>query len=146
MRYLTSVLLLVLLLVGCQPTEESRRSHYDRETEFYGFDFTEYADQGFLITPYQYDGEYESVGILRVVIWPEMTRIAEKTMGDRVTEYSDWRAEEIQMDTAVDSLYDRAREMGADAIIDFQAERITEDINEGVRVGVEARGFAIDRD
>lgn len=46
---------------------------------------------------------------------------------------------------AVDSFYDQAREMGVNVIIRLDAQRVTEDIQDGVRVGYQASGFAINR-
>jgi len=143
MRYIT-ILFLAGVLVACQTSSEARR-HYDRQENFYGMDFTKYTSEDFLITPKSYDGEYQSIGVLRVEIWPEMNRSAEEITGDRVTDFSDWHSKPIKTKTVVDSLYQKAKRMGADAIIDFRTQRLSQSIDDGTRVGVEARGFAIDR-
>lgn len=134
--------LAAVLFGGCSAAEDPR-THYERSMELYGFDFTKYDD--FLITPEGYSEAYESVGILRVVIWPEMGRTVEQSpSGDK--RYGEWFRESLRMQEAVDSLHVRAERMGADAIIRFDANRVTEPIDDGTRVGVQARGFAIDRE
>lgn len=141
MRPLLTTVVVIVLLVGCSSSSEPK-THYERKMELYGFDFTRYDD--FLITPEGYTRAYESVGIIRLVIWPEMKR-SKKPQRDGGVEYGRWYQNDLRMQEAVDSLHTRARELGADAIIRFEANRVTEPIHDGTRVGVQARGFAIDR-
>jgi hypothetical protein len=109
-----------------------------------GYDFTEYTQQGFLFTPESYNGRYQSIGSLQVIVWPEMRRQKQDKFDDPA-EYTDWKAERLSPQVAIDSLHSRARSMGADAIVRFSAQRVTEEIQDGVRVGYKASGFAIDR-
>jgi len=135
----TAFLASLLFLSGCAATPDT---HMSREMDVHGYDFTRYTEEGLLITPEDYNSSYKSVGMLRVVIWPEMRR--ERVNGDPY-EMTNWKAEPLRMQEAVDSLYTRARQMGADAIIRFDAQRVTQEVDDDTRTGVEASGFAIDR-
>lgn len=142
------LIFMAVLLVGCATTSSSQyedRVEIDREMEIYGFDFTEYAEEGFLITPETYTGEYESIGIIQVTLWPKMKRSVEGRDEQGNLEYSEWRSEQLPLEAAVDSLYRRSSGMGADALINFDSERVTREVGRATRVGVQARGFAINR-
>jgi len=142
MRYIVAfTLVLTVLLAACG----SPRMQYKRQTTLLGVDLTPYAENGFLITPEDYQGEYEAVGILSFEILPEMTRSKVEEQAGQVADYTNWEVGDLDTQDAVDSLYSRAQEMGADAIIRFKTEQFSERIEGGVRIGVRARGFAIDR-
>lgn len=139
------VLIAATIAAGCASTGD--RTQIRKETEVRGFDFTDYGD--FLITPEGYSGQYESVGIIEITIWPEMRRrkVNSEKGGSRMTP---WETTPVNPKTAVDSLYERARDLGADAIIRFDTQAVTETVDDGSpsgiqRTGVQARGFAIDR-
>ena len=133
----------IFFVIGCA-TQETQRKHYDRSVQAYGFDFTEYTEEGFLITPLKYPGKYSSVGQLRIVIYPEASRGIVQNPNE-TTDFSEWRQENVDPAVAIDSLHSKAQALGADAIIHFQTEVVTQSIEDGVRRGVEASGFAIDR-
>lgn len=145
MRHIFPALLLVLAGCGGGP------DLYEKEMEVRGYDFTEYTEEGFLITPKSYQGEYQSIGTLSITVWPRIER-RNTTEGDDPSPGPDeagntWiRTDPVRPQEVVDSLYARAQSLGADAVMDFNTEAVTENLNEGpTRVGIRAYGFAIDR-
>jgi hypothetical protein len=148
MRYSTPLVLLVplILTVACSPGQEV----YEKEMEVRGYDFTKYTEEGFLITPEKYEGEYESIGVLRVSVWP---RIEYESTGDSSpprpgpddTERRWVTTDPVSRAEVIDSLYSRAERMGADAITRFESDVVTREEANVTRIGVEASGFAINR-
>ena len=157
MRF-TSILMAasLTLLSACQSSKIQPETYLRPETVVTGFDFTRYTNQGFMFTPEEYNGTYQSIGMVRVELWPEAqrTEIMEST-GE--TDYGPWEEEPGRVQSAIDSLYNVATDMGADAVVRFNAQRISEEVITGppavggaraetyVRSGVEVSGFAIDR-
>ena len=137
MRWL--IILISFALVSCssiKPMEE--------QITVSGFDFTKYADQGFLITPEQYLGEYESIGMMNVTIWPSVSESA-KASASGVTERQRWYIGPLNVDKAIDRIYQQAKDMGADGIMRFNVKSI-EQFNGSLRIeGAEISGFAINR-
>jgi len=87
-------------------------------------DLTRYQDAAFLITPYKYPMDYESVGSLSVEVIPaaEYKRILTPLPNYPKRMQYRWVFEEIQLDAALERLYEKAVSMGADAIIDLKIE------------------------
>jgi len=109
-----------------------------------GFDFTKYASKGFLITPEQYLGEYQSIGVINVTIWPSVSE-SPKASAKGVTERQRWYIGQLNVNKAIDRIYQQATNMGADGIMRFDVRSI-ERINGTLRIeGAEISGFAIDR-
>lgn len=139
----------VLVVFGCAGSgasgEYSGKNYLPTESEVRGFNFRQYTEEGFLITPQSYEQPYQSVGVIQVTVWPEMRKLPETTNTGEVTETEWVQTTTLSLNAAVDSLYQRARGMGADAIINFESARVTERVENATRVGVQARGFAIDR-
>lgn len=141
MRYAT-IIFCAAVLGACAPQQRAGViTHYDQKTVVRGFDFTAYGD--FLITPEGYNGSYESVGQLQVTLYPEMRR---RMKDGSTSRQQGWVSVPIDPKQAVDSLYARAKGLGADAIIRFETRTVKEAIQDGQRLGVQARGFAIDRE
>lgn len=146
LRSTVSVLALAaLLLTAC-----GGPGVYEKEMVVSGYDFREYTEQGFLITPEKYTGSYQSIGMLTVTVWPrievkEVREMLEDPGPNRGGE--DWFVTDpVQPQEVVDSLHAKARSMGADAVMNFRAVEVEEDLDNGpTRSGVRARGFAIDR-
>ncbi len=144
-----SLLTFFVFLSGCGSHPEL----YEKRTEASGYDFTKYTDRGFLITPEGYSGEYQSVGVLNVTVWPTVEELnAEEAppLTDPIDTGSGSKkwyiTEPVSPQEAVDSLYTLADSMGADAIINFETEATKQDLNGGVtRIGIRARGYAIER-
>lgn len=119
-------------------------------TTIHGFDFREYTDEGFLITPESYTGEYQSIGMLTARMSPEIKK--EYEMGDNFEDYNEvndsagrkWIVEKPDTEQAIRTMYERAQAMGADAIINFNV--YAEQMSVGVPASaVIVEGFAIKR-
>jgi len=145
-RIFPALVLVAALVAACGGPEV-----YKKSMEVAGYDFTEYTEQGFLITPESYQGEYQSVGTLSVTVWPRIEQLPaeDDTVAQPGPESpaQEWFVTEgVDPQEVVDSLHVEARSMGADAIMNFRTEPVREDLENGpTRTGVRARGFAIDR-
>lgn len=132
--------------VSCTTTQPVSRA-----VNVAGLDFRDYTQEGFLMTPYQYDEGYDSRGIVSVTIWPEV--IKSGTSGSRTgidfqivqTTEGEWLVERLRVKEALDEIYDQATAMDADAIADIQVNYVQE-YNGALRMtGIEVEGFAIKR-
>ena len=114
----------------------------------YGFDFTQFNKEGFLFTPESYNGEYESIGLLRTVVYPAVKhpekQVKTKTGRIRYVEQG-WEVESIEPTEALKEMYKKAVAMGANALVKFQIDN-TSYLNGSLLVrGYEVSGFAIKR-
>ncbi len=126
-----------------------------KETESFvlvtGFDFTEYSDQDFLITPLEYEGEYKSIGIISATIYPEVKKAGESANYDEDKYYRRYSGnnyyliEKTDPRDAINEMYITAKEMGADAIIKFNAKSVDLAIEKAIIPSYEVSGFAIIR-
>ena len=162
--------LLVFLLVfafplGCQPPQ-----YIPGRLVISGFDFTKYSDLGFLITPDDYQGDYESAGLIEVSYVPDARLETVKDVkslssadslnlandpwfvndGGEGGERKVWRIDEIEPSRIIDTIYNECRKMGANALTQLSIEYFFENHAEGttrpVRIpGVRVSGFAIKR-
>lgn len=141
----TLILFITLFLfVGCSAIKEM-----DRLVLYYSFDFTKYTSEGFLFTPLEYNGDYESIGVIQTIIYPAVTKKATLTQrysaDERPIMMENYFIENISPQEAIDELYKKAKTMGADAIINFTLSE-TFYMNGTMRVpGISVRGFAIKR-
>jgi hypothetical protein len=147
MRFSPPALLAFVFIFGCASGPEV----YPKEMNVTGFDFTKYTEQGFLITPEKYEREYESIGMLNVTVYPRLEKISLEeppAQPGAASPAKEWFVtKEVVAQEVVDSLYVEARSLGADAIINFRTDVVTQDLKQGVsRTGIQARGFAIDRE
>lgn len=133
------IMLLFISLISCstvKPMEE--------QITVSGFDFTKYADQGFLFTPEAYLGEYQSIGVISVTIWPSVSE-SPNVSAKGVTQRQRWYIGQLNVNKAIDRIYQQASNMGADGIMRFDVRSIERN-NGGLRIeGAEISGFAIDR-
>ena len=142
MRYVAAVFA-ILIIGGCAATGPDSNV-VQRRTVVTGFDFSDYAEDGFLITPESYNGEYQSIGIVRVTLWPGARKQpSRQTAAGR--SLGEWFVENIDPSQAIDSLYTVAKGMGADAVVKFNIEYVYEDNGRLRLQGYEASGFAIRR-
>lgn len=134
------ILLAFILLAGCASTKPSDEIIYTT-----GFDFSKYTEQGFLITPESYLGEYQSIGLISVTLWPAVIEEKSVTKEGRPSG-SSWHIGELNVTKAIDEIYEQADNMGADAIINFSINSIER--NNGILKvpGAEISGFAIKRE
>lgn len=121
MRYATTAVLL-FMLAGCATVEA-----VPGERSVIAFDFSEYSEQGFLITPEGYDGPYESIGMISMTISPAARRPSGNSRAagaDQVME-GEWVIDRITTEELVEAAYEQASDMGADAIINFNVSGST---------------------
>lgn len=146
MRYLLVLILLSFVTNACTGPETVAR---DETINVTGYDFSEYTDKGFLITPEQYLGDYQSIGLITVTQWPEvkeqevMRPVPGKARMQRVTKMDHG---EINVRKAIDEIYKVAKDMGADAITRFDVTPTERKNGTLVVPGVEISGFAIERE
>lgn len=138
MKY--TLILTALLFTSCATTKPSNEIIYTT-----GFNFSEYTEKGFLITPDSYLGEYQSIGLINVTMWPAVIEIRGTRTATGGNVNSGWRIERLNVQKAIDQIYAEADSMGADAITQFRI-RSTERNNGLLKVpGAEISGFAIKR-
>lgn len=119
-RSTLACLLALLILAGCT----SSRSSIPSTFAVRGLDFRDYADEGFLITPDAYNGEYLTLGQLSVTMYPGAWRTGVRVERGRATPIGAWVIGQVSAQEAVDSLYVLSRQWGADAIMNFSISTI----------------------
>jgi len=140
MKHLAGIVLLAAALLACSPI-----SHIPADSSVSGIDFREYTERGFLFSPWQYDGRYESVGVIEVTMFPEANRVSSRTRGGATETH--WEFERITVSEMTAALYEQAREMGADALVEFDLRGETRELTNPTATmrGLTASGFAIRR-
>jgi hypothetical protein len=128
-KLLISIALLGMLSCAVKIT------HFPATEVFYGIDFTQYTDKGFLFTPEKYLGEYQSIGMVSIEVYPEYnynpTRKNEagQKLGGGV-----WMENGVKTGVIMDRFYQRITEMGGDALMNFKLESVEK--SEGVGSGI----------
>ncbi|MFP8489284.1 hypothetical protein ACKGJO_09275 [Gracilimonas sp. Q87] len=124
---------------------------------YYNIDFKKYSDQGFQITIEKPYGDYKSIGLVSVELYPETKEISYSLYNSAVDGVIDsdgksfrvWKryegsrahyyaTENVDAQEAIDEIFKVAKGWGADAIANF-------DINRSGEV-VTVSGFAIDKE
>ena len=121
--------------------------HIPRELKFYVIDFTAFTEEGFLFTPEAYLGDYESVGILYLEIYPEYNRIPTTEHTAEGFTSMIWVHKPIDLSAVINSYYIEVTKMGADAVMNFETTAISY-IYPGTIMkveGVKITGYAIKR-
>lgn len=139
-----------LFLLSCsQPREISKQVFVS------GYNFTAFTSKGFLFSPEQYLGDYESIGLIEVEIYPGVEKTNSKSdeeenrmdtwSRDSEFEYG-WRyTDNITPDEVLDSLYSITSLMGADAVVRLDITRVSIVQNKITLPGIKVSGFAIKR-
>jgi len=119
------------------------------------FNFKKYSENNFLFTPHNYLGDYESIGLVSIIISPsaKITKIkSPHKNGDGSPYYKKvWNVDDMNVDEALDSLFYLANKLGANAIVDLQIKEITQSYNMNsifpqiTIYGYKIDGFAIKR-
>jgi hypothetical protein len=137
MKKIVLLLLVIILCTSCQNFDLSK------SVNVYVYDFTKYADKGFLFTPEAYNKDYSSMGMIYVQIYPEVKSKYETSGFDQKTE--EYIVGRVKASEAIEELYRSAKDMGADAVIRFLITPITKKNGPMTIEGIEASGFAIKR-
>ncbi|MGQ8336153.1 hypothetical protein ACUNWD_06340 [Sunxiuqinia sp. A32] len=142
--------IILSLLVGCAVMPRPR------EVLHFNYDFREYSEQGFFISPNPYIGEYKPLGLIKIEVFPgqvkELNNESENKLdtpyiSKNSTFYVD---EEIRTDELLDILVKQAKNMGANGIVNFKAyEDFIVSFHKGVKYSrfekYRLEGFAIFR-
>ncbi len=145
-------LCIFILIVSFSFYNCSTSSKIDKYVITYVYDFTKYTHKGFLFTAETYRGDYESIGLLEVEIYPgsEKKPLSEEKKSKQYGTSDYGKSEEriywpIKTEELLDSLYNLAINMGADAIINLSINDFQ--VNYGITYayGRRASGFAIKR-
>jgi hypothetical protein len=128
-----------------------------REEKLFGIDFTKYTAQGFLITPEKFIGSYESIGLITYEYLPagvnKEARFVSNTYDD-VRNHTNidkvWVFEDVKIEQVMDSVYKISKNMGADALVNFEIRAKSSSVgtnasNMATRYGYTISGFAIKR-
>ena len=141
------LLIVLFLFTSCKVL-----NYIPKEESIYGLNFTKYSEQGFLITPEKYLGDYESIGIFNYTFVPSASIFIEKKVMSSgiLRERKIWLKENYSIYDGLDSLYNFSKSIGADAIINFQFNIVTRNYTYGYEnpvtlEGFELSGFAIKR-
>ena len=164
MRLSFTILIISLLLSSCTtiPKPSERAGGF----ETFIVDFTDYAEKGFLITPYGPSGNYLGLGDVTITLTPKVIEITnQEYQNAKNTSYihrqadklysvqlsssptlSYWGVEIFRDDVArraVERLYQNAVDLGADAIVDFTIMTKETQNLDLVYTTYEISGFAI---
>lgn len=147
-----SIIFLSLLLIGCGTIPDSKEEYIA-----YGYNFNKYVNQGFVITPEEYRGDYDVMGILDCTVKPEIvkdlynptmlnTKLKDGTRYYYISDKGDfYRVKTINTDSLISYMYRTALDLNADGIMRFKV------VNEPMKIGTwelnipHAYGVAIKR-
>ncbi len=132
----------LVILFGCSSPQA-----LEKEVYYTGFDFSKYSRKDFLITPEIYIGNYESIGLLNVIIYPAIIKVDSRLIhnGNYSSWGDGWSVEKINATEAIDSMYVKAIRMGANAIARFGTQTISKPNGYKTVTGLMVSGFAIKR-
>ncbi len=148
MRKTIFLFIAIFFLISCETVKFIPKS-----TSVEIIDFKKYLNKNFLITPYDYKGDYESIGMIHATLMPSANLISMKkyseVTSDTMVVYQ-WKTDTIKTSEALDTIYSKAVQMGADAIIDLSINSNRETYNIGSSkeitiFGIIVDGFAIKR-
>ena len=140
------LILFALSLFSCS----QRILYLPSHTESLVFEFQGFSKRGFMITPEKYLGEYESIGIIDISIYPAAARQTKIPKEQDIIEgeYAQgyWLIAKINPQEVVRIIYNKANDMGADAVINFKVTSIQKQVAGELDLnGVNVSGFAIKR-
>jgi hypothetical protein len=131
---------LLFLLLSCS----TKVVVIEKELNTLVFDFTKYSKKGFMFTPEKYDGKYESIGIIDMVIYSKMTQ-AQKAIDGKPVVPGTWVYEPLNTSEIIELAYQKAVNMGANAVTNFKISESSK-YHEKFQIeipGIRLTGFAI---
>lgn len=159
MNKIIELIILVVLLTGCA-TSKTLPILWEISPvkTLYAIDFTPFTSQGFLITPEKYTDSYESIGLINYETLPGskcnsiIIPNPKYKVGYSDPEYLqiyEWDTDTLLILDALKDVHTICVGMGADAIMNFDFERISQyygDIKNPTYIGgYRITGFAIKR-
>lgn len=149
LRLLCLLTVVIIAISSCATT-----SDIDGGIHYSAYDFRDYTEKGFLLTPETYRGNYESIGMIRVDFIPNIQSARTGQQGQRPaprdghdvvsigTQF--YYVEKPNHQEIIDEIYNMVVEMGANAIINFRLD--SEPIGGHSQIlRVIVNGFAIKR-
>ena len=124
MKKLLMAFLLPILFSACSVQKKIGLDYIPANQTLLGIDFRPYAEKGFHFTPYVYQFKHTILAQMDYTITPEATLVEKK--GQDGTMIKEWKQGYVDIETAIDSIYHRCIEFGADAFMNFRIEDITE--------------------
>lgn len=142
MRKLILLALLATIFSSC-----TQITQIPETTEMIAFDFSEFSAKGFMFTPNIYEGEFESVGLLEILFFPEANLKVSETSSSSLNKMLRWKDNPVSPQDLLDVAYGKASKMGADALTQFYVSReVRKDKKAKIeRNGYKITGFAIKR-
>lgn len=143
-------ILSLLLLIGCSSSTPITRVQGIESTLV--MDFSPYANRGFLFSPDPYSGGYQGMGMIDIMIVPDMQRRVEQSrvstrLGQGVSvnkTVGEWKQEPIYPSTMVERAFQEAKDLGADAIVNLDVTPVLEEVEVGTPPEVlEMRGYRL---
>jgi len=131
-----------LLFVGCA---SQSINNIKREVVISDIDFRKYSEHGFLFTPFEYSGKYESVGIVSATIFPA-ARYYNMTSSDNGAGSpigGSWTVQRVFANDVIDSLYSKYSALGANAIVDLKLSSAAKQYNAGMMNAIELQGVTV---
>ena len=122
MKKLIYLIVIVIIGFSCQTTNITK---IPRVENLSGIDFSKYSQKGFLITPEKYLGNYESIGLIDLILMPggnlKSNYIPSNSFqNDGMTMLAGyWDIEKINVQDALEAIYNRCVDMGANALVNF---------------------------
>lgn len=135
-------LILLLITTGCSviavnPFEDKA---VKKIVIYDSLDFRDYTKKGFFFITEKYEGAYEPVGMVEVLILPEIVKNPEAK-----DKFSVWKEIPVSYSEVIDSLYQLSTRMGADAVMNLRLS-VGDSYNWNEKYyGPKASGFAIKR-
>lgn len=120
------LLISTFLFYGCTTFPDLKEQFYTQ-----GFNFNKYIDKGFLITPGEYKGDYDVMGLIECSVTPEVMKqiydanflLTKPTDGTRyyykMIGTDGFMVKTVNADSLIGFMYKQALEWNADAIINF---------------------------
>lgn len=116
---------ILILVTSCAPMQKV----VPLVEELYIVDFSPYAERGFLMTPERYEGNYESIADIEYIIKPgaEYKAIDGQDGDGEGYKISQWVVTDtITLDDALAKVYEICVNMGADALVNYHGEKLTD--------------------
>jgi len=137
------IILYFLFLLSCKSVNQ-----VSSITEYIVIDLRRYTEQDFLITTEKFNENYEAIGLLELSVFPGATRLRNgQVLPENTYKQGFWAVEKLSTEEAIDEIYNRAKEMGADAIMNFELTTVKKTIAIDLQLsGFKMKGFAIKRE
>lgn len=148
MKRIPLIVLAFLALQACAPSA-TPLMYVPATSASAVFDFSQYAEEGFLITPHRFERPHTPLGIVTVTISPEGRRKQVREAGTYAltpdAAYSSWSWTPLRADSALAQLVNSARALGADGISDLEISERSAELGDISVPTLTASGLAIRR-